>query len=195
MIFVTSKVNLDLSKFSGAQVEFIYLESEPTEWTDFISVFQVFLSSSQDTLLLDFSQNKSFDASVVRFKTVEYFDCFDVSPRSFSLSRGWIKLVHVIKLVIFNMLFRLRFFLIGDVSSTRIGKAVIRAKAIQVISNLVGAPEGVRVNFISKNSTTLIFSRRAANYLVNFNTDNTISLDSVFCSVLRSSNLSFGALQ
>ena len=49
--------------------------------------------------------------------------------------------------------------------------------------------------FISKNLTTVIFSRRAASYFVAFNTDNTIDAASVFRSTLRSSNLSFGALQ
>ena len=195
MIIATSKTNLDLGEFSRAQVEIIYLESVPEAWTDFISVFQIFLSSTEDALLLDFSLNNSLEDSVTRFKTVEYFDCFDISPPPFNLRRGYIKLVHVIKLMIFNLLFRLRFLAIDSVFYTRMAKSVIRARAIQEISNLVGAPKGVRVNFISKNLTTVIFSRRAASYFVAFNTDNTIDAASVFRSTLRSSNLSFGALQ
>jgi hypothetical protein len=195
MIIATSRSNLDLRGFTGAKVEIIYLESEPTEWTDIIPIFEVFLSSSDDTLLLDTSRKKSFKASVARYKTVEYFDCFDVSHQSFSLSRFWIKSVHALKLIIFNLLFGLRFFLIDGFLSTRVAKIVIRAKAIQRISNLVGAPEGIRVNYISKNLTTLIFSRKAASYFVDFNTDNIIDVDSVLRSTLRSSNLSFGALQ
>ena len=94
----------------------------------------------------------------------------------------------------FNLLFGLRFFLIDGFLSTRIARTVVRAKAIQWISDLVGAPEGVRVNYLSKNFTALIFSRMAASYLVTFNTEDMLDVDSVLRSVLRSSNLSFGAL-
>ena len=185
---------MNLREFTEAQVEIIYLDSEPTEWTNFIAIFEVFLSSSDDALLLYTSPKKLADASIARFKTVEYFDCFDVSPQKFNLSRFWIKLIHALKLMAFNLLFGLRFFLIDGFLSTRIARTVVRAKAIQWISDLVGAPEGVRVNYLSKNFTALIFSRMAASYLVTFNTEDMLDVDSVLRSVLRSSNLSFGAL-
>lgn len=194
MLIVTKNRELNFKQFPELSVEIKYLQYELSEWSNFISVFKLFLDSNQDALLIDLSQNKSIDSSVAGLKTVEYFDCFDASKNTFSLGRNWIKLTHGIKLQIFSLSCRMRFILGVGFLSTRIAKTAFRAKAIQGIANSIGASKGVRVNFISKNPTSLIFSRRAASYLVHFNKSNTIDVDSVFQSILRSSNLSFGSL-
>jgi hypothetical protein len=195
MIIATNGERPNLKEFAGVNIQVIYLESVPKEWTDFITIFELFLKSCDSTLLIHTCRNKPIDESVFRLNTIEYFDCFDISSQHLSLVRYSIKWIYAIKIMMFNLLFGLRFFLIEGFLSTRIAKTAIRAKAIQRISEFVGAPGGVRVNYLSKNPKALIFSRRAASYLIDFNSENIIDVDSVLRSVLRSSNLSFGALQ
>ena len=195
MIIATNREIPNPKEFAGVNIQVIYLESAPKEWTDFITIFELFLKSSDSTLLIHTCRNEPIDESVFRLKTIEYFDCFDISSQHLSLVRYSRKWIHVFKIIVFNLIFGLKFFLIEGFLSTRIAKTVIRAKAIQRISELVGVPRGVRVNYLSKNPKALIFSRRAATYLIAFNSENIIDVDSVLRSVLRSSNLSYGALQ
>lgn len=194
MIIVSRNVNWKLPESTEFRSQFVYLESKLSEWTDYISILKIFLDSPETTLLIHTSPNQSLASSITKIESAEYFDCLDVSWCSFSLSRIWFKLNFKVRIFLFNLFFSFSPSRLTNFSTKRIVRALIRAKAIQRISKSIGAPGGVRVNFLTKEPSTLILSRSAAICLVKFNVHNTIPVNSVFTSVLRSSNLSFGAL-
>jgi len=194
MIIVSRTGNLKFEEWPEFRSHIVSLESKLGEWTDYISILKIFLDSTEANLLIHTSQNRCLTPMITKIENAEYFDCLDVSCQSFNLARSWFRLSYKAKILLFNFFFRVSPIKPENFASTRMARALIRAKAIQEISNSIGAPSGVRVNFLTKEPTALILSRSAASCLIKFNVDNTIPVNSVFKSVLRSSNLSFGAL-
>lgn len=173
--------------------EILPSKSFPVNWSHFRDIFQEFLETEYEQLIVIWEIDAIDLHHTTNLESFKFFDCFDVTAQRIRPSALIRKFKYSIKLLLpstplksLNQLMRSQFL-------KRIIYTNARAKAISFIAKEISAGKQIRTNWLSPKPAGIIFSRKAASTLIEFNHHDLISSERVLRSVLRSSNLSFGS--
>lgn len=165
----------------------------PANWTHFRELFQRFLETEDEQLLVVWELDAIDLNHVSTLESFKFFDCFDVTEhrnRPLVLVR---RIKYFIKLALPSTILKSLNKLVRSRFLKRIIYTNARAKAVSYVANEISTGKLVRTNWLSPKPAGIIFSRKAAYTLIEFNHHDLISTERVLRSVLRSSNLSFGS--
>lgn len=160
------------------------------KWSNLVKIFEYFIQSDEEMLCVVFNDSliKKFDFET--FKPNKFFNVFDISQTTkFAILKFWfIKFILRIIIAQIYQISPLKNFM-----SRRLKRIATRQLALIQISKIIGISCKIIPNVITQNYAGFIFDRKAASVLSKFNQNDLISIQNVFQSVLRSSNLSFGS--
>jgi len=186
----------DITQIKGGmetQFQILPRKSLPIKWSQFRELFQIFLESEHNQLLVVFELEAIKLNEVSRLEPIKFFDCFDVTAHRNGLFVLLRRSKFFIKLWLPTTPLKSINNVVGSKFLTRIIYTNARAKAISCVAKDISSEKQIRTNWLSSTPAGIIFSRKAASTLIEFNQIDLISTERVLKSVLRSSNLSFGS--
>jgi hypothetical protein len=194
MIVVTRQKDISQLKTQmPSNFEIISWDDFSMDWKQYRSIFRLFLNSDHEELLVISEPNRINLQEVSSLKATNFFDCFDVTLRQKFLPINPQRFKFLLRLWMpVKFLNYLNNFL-NNQFLMRLIDANTRARAISYVAKEISTHRNVRTNWLSHNPAGIIYSRKAASTLSEFNISNLLSPERVLISVLRSSNLACGA--
>lgn len=173
--------------------EIISWDDFSTDWMQYRSIFRLLLNSNHEELLVILEPDRINLQEVSSLRATNFFDCFDVTLRQNYLPINLKRIQYLLRLWIPVKFLRYLNTFFNHKFLTRLMAANTRARAISCVAQEISTHRNIRTNWLSRNPAGIIFSRKAASTLYEFNMSNLLSPERVLMSVLRSSNLAFGA--